>query len=448
MMNSEDEGVPELAHSAFDDRGHGYFESFWFEYRDNAYRFKEANLVVPLSTQPLTEQGVRLRRTTQGISAQPYTYVRDSVEGSKPQGGPTLHLTDDILLRDGILAYPREQFLPMLADQGIVFAAPEDLPKEAADYLLSSPWRGWRLTGWARPAGADTAFMALKHGEQNTLLCLKVAGRNWALSWANEHALPQGKLSMSLTDATGLMMLVPLREAGGQERTHWGRALHISGDDGNGEYFVRQSTWEMDNEGHYMLRFYAHAGQSGMMLFQYGSVTYLELPGGDLPVEDATPRDLQHFTMERLPDPYHPRGSRDAAVVNNPNPEDRLNLRKEPRADADMIGRYYNGTPVLILEDQGGDWVKVWIGWDRQGYMMRKFLAFGADTAAVKPAMPTYTMRDAWSLYYEPYPESHVKTRFQGGEIIEVMGLMAGWWHVRLTDDHQTIGFIPEVEKL
>lgn len=450
VMNSEEPGMPELAHSAFDTSGKGFFESFWFEYHDGTYRFKVANLVVPLPGLPLREQGVLLGRTAQGISAQRYTYVRDSAEGRKPFGEAALHTTGDILLRDGILVYPREEFLPMLAEQGILFGAPKDLPQDAAAILFSSPWSGWRLTGWAQPGGGDTGFMAVRHGERNVLICLKQKDGAWTLQWVNEHALPHGALTMSLSDATGTMMLVPQRDAAGRERTHYGRALAIAGDDGNGEYPVRQSIWEMDDAGRYLLRFYAHEGQSGMMSFEAGSRTYLELPQGDLRMEDATPRDLEYFTMAHLPEPYPPAipGGRAIALVNNPDPKDRLNLRKAPWTDADMIGRYYNGTPVSILEDSGGDWVKVWIGWDRQGYMMRKFLAFGQDIRGVQPAMPTYAMDKAWNLYYEPFPASHVKASYQGGQVIQVMGLMAGWWHVRLLDEPETIGFIPEIEPL
>lgn len=113
-----------------------------------------------------------------------------------------------------------------------------------------------------------------------------------------------------------------------------------------------------------------------------------------------------------------------------------------------MIGRYYSGTPVSVLEDDGGDWVKVWIGWDRKGYMMRRFLAFGAEGEQVGSAMPFYDMEDAWQLYYEPFQASHVKASYAGGQRIQVMGLMDGWWHVRLADQPDVIGFIPELEPL
>ena len=42
----------------------------------------------------------------------------------------------------------------------------------------------------------------------------------------------------------------------------------------------------------------------------------------------------------------------DWATVSNPNPADRLHLRAEPSRDAASLGKYYNGTPVQVLEQQ------------------------------------------------------------------------------------------------
>lgn len=77
----------------------------------------------------------------------------------------------------------------------------------------------------------------------------------------------------------------------------------------------------------------------------------------------------------------------DWAVVNNPNPEDRLHLRMEPNRSAKSLGKYYNGTPVHILQEKG-DWVKVDV-FGVQGWMMKKYLAFGNDQNRVANIMPT-----------------------------------------------------------
>ena len=65
-------------------------------------------------------------------------------------------------------------------------------------------------------------------------------------------------------------------------------------------------------------------------------------------------------------------------MVNNPNPADRLHLRVSPERGATSLGKFYNGTPVRVLEERG-DWVQVEIGLDGNltGWMMKKYLAFG-----------------------------------------------------------------------
>lgn len=72
------------------------------------------------------------------------------------------------------------------------------------------------------------------------------------------------------------------------------------------------------------------------------------------------------------------------AVVNNPNPKDRLHLRVRPNRDSDSLGKFYTGTPVLVLERKG-DWACVRLG-HLEGWMMRQFLAEGKDRERIRPA--------------------------------------------------------------
>ncbi|MDR3051441.1 MAG: SH3 domain-containing protein [Oscillospiraceae bacterium] len=140
------------------------------------------------------------------------------------------------------------------------------------------------------------------------------------------------------------------------------------------------------------------------------------------------------------------------AVVNNPNPKDRLNLRVRPDARAEYLGKYYNGTELYVApdhsQDGGPDWVRVDPGNGRMGYMMRRFLAFGEAGDAVAPAMPAYTMPgQPWQLLIAPFDESHAKADFVfvGGESIRVMGVVNGWWHVQCGT---ATGFIRQLEPL
>ncbi|MBQ9299381.1 MAG: SH3 domain-containing protein [Clostridia bacterium] len=89
------------------------------------------------------------------------------------------------------------------------------------------------------------------------------------------------------------------------------------------------------------------------------------------------------------------------AVVNNPNPADRLNLRTQAATSADSYGKFYNGTPVRVL-DTRGDWCQVLIGKDGlTGWMVRKYLAFDTRASAVEPAFP-------WLMVKEGYEDQDI----------------------------------------
>jgi len=81
------------------------------------------------------------------------------------------------------------------------------------------------------------------------------------------------------------------------------------------------------------------------------------------------------------------------ALVKSDKPTDRLHLRTSPSTNAESIGRYYSGTPVRILEDQG-EWAKVSVA-GIQGYMMKKFLTFGQDMLNVERWFPSKYLVEA-----------------------------------------------------
>lgn len=89
------------------------------------------------------------------------------------------------------------------------------------------------------------------------------------------------------------------------------------------------------------------------------------------------------------------------AVVSNPNPADRLNLRVRADRSADSYGKFYNGTPVRVLKTSG-DWCKVQVGEDGlTGWMVKEYLAFGDQTGAVEPAFP-------WRMVKEGYEDQDI----------------------------------------
>jgi uncharacterized protein YgiM (DUF1202 family) len=123
-----------------------------------------------------------------------------------------------------------------------------------------------------------------------------------------------------------------------------------------------------------------------------------------------------------------------AAVVNNPNPSDRLNLRVGPSSDADSLGRYYNGTAVTIIEYTSETWAKVRISAGQggiEGYAMRQYLS--TDGSYIASAIPTYyvntsrlVMRTSRSTSSAPMGS------YKRGTAVEILGYGETWHHVRV----------------
>ena len=126
--------------------------------------------------------------------------------------------------------------------------------------------------------------------------------------------------------------------------------------------------------------------------------------------------------------------------VSNPNPADRLHLRTQPRQGAVSLGKYYNGTPLRYLGEEGG-WLKVHIGGDEgglEGYMDKGFVTAGSGG---KSAMPEYIpTSSAWELYDQP--SENGSFRMCGyGEPYVLMGFTDSWWHIA-TQDGRLTGFV------
>ncbi len=101
-----------------------------------------------------------------------------------------------------------------------------------------------------------------------------------------------------------------------------------------------------------------------------------------------------YFPTEPVPD------TSGWAVVNNPDPADRLHLRVSADRASRSLGKFYNGTPVQVLS-RGKTWTKVRVGLGetaRVGWMMTKYLAFGDDMQQVDRAFPDLIFREE----YEP----------------------------------------------
>ena len=125
------------------------------------------------------------------------------------------------------------------------------------------------------------------------------------------------------------------------------------------------------------------------------------------------------------------------AVVNNPDPADRLNLRAAPDTDAVSLGKYYNGVSVDVLECLEDGWLRVRVA-GVDGYMLSKYLAFGDAAAAVVSACPAYWVSnpdpaDRLNLRETPSRDARSLGRYGNGTQVTVLGIAGdAWFHVQV----------------
>ena len=139
------------------------------------------------------------------------------------------------------------------------------------------------------------------------------------------------------------------------------------------------------------------------------------------------------------------------ALVNNPNPADRLHLRAEPDQRSYSYGKFYNRTPVLVLE-RGNTWTKVQIGRGENamtGYMMTKFLVFDEnEKAALACAFPQMDLKEEYrsgglNMYAEPRGSTVTDRRFMQESNDFIIGVSGDEWYVVLRADG-AVGYVPQ----
>lgn len=130
------------------------------------------------------------------------------------------------------------------------------------------------------------------------------------------------------------------------------------------------------------------------------------------------------------------------AVVNNPNPADRLNLREAPSQDAYSLGKYYNGVAVQVLETEG-DWARVCVG-GTVGYMMRRYLADPQETASL-PVAPVAEVRNPHAqvqwLLSGTGNDMELIVQIPNGAAVTLLGVAGEYVHVQYVG---VAGYLPE----
>ena len=156
---------------------------------------------------------------------------------------------------------------------------------------------------------------------------------------------------------------------------------------------------------------------------------------GDHPWTDIARIDWNSLAMTLEDALEYLDGSR-CATPDNPDPEDRLNLRERPDRNSASLGKFYNGTYVEVLE-KGGEWTYVRIG-GQEGYMMTRYLAFGEEMHSVVPAPSLIRMPAV------PVAEV-IRRTADGGYITENLpiSMSADWLFVGTKDGQRYIVWDP-----
>lgn len=169
-------------------------------------------------------------------------------------------------------------------------------------------------------------------------------------------------------------------------------------------------------------------------LFRVGENWILEESGAPALVGDHPWSDITTIDWNTLPASYEEAllqvDHSGWALVTNPNPADRLNLRAQPDKKSTSLGKYYSGAPVRILENRG-EWARVEI-LGVEGWMMTQYLAIGEEMKNVEFAGPwLQTMESGSMLHAEPNEEAALGVEYGNSRAMKVIGIVdETWYHV------------------
>jgi len=172
----------------------------------------------------------------------------------------------------------------------------------------------------------------------------------------------------------------------------------------------------------------------GKSLFRVGSNWVFEESGVPALVGDHPWSDITVIDWSSLPESYEDALSQvdhtNWALVCNPDPQDRLNLRTKPDKKSTSLGKYYNGAPVRILEHKG-EWARVDI-LGVNGWMMTEYLAMGNEMKTVTYAGPQLqTVEGGAMLHAAPNEEAAVASMEAGFASMQIIGIVnEQWYHV------------------
>lgn len=132
------------------------------------------------------------------------------------------------------------------------------------------------------------------------------------------------------------------------------------------------------------------------------------------------------------------------ATPDNSDPRDRLHLRAGPGKGSKSLGKYYNGTPVRVL-DRGETWTKVQIG-SATGYMMTDYLLFGDPVNTRSTAL--FGKTNVHPMTEILWEDSEKPVKIPGNEVagLLITGVIGNEWYLVWEPDTNRHGRIRQSE--
>lgn len=163
-------------------------------------------------------------------------------------------------------------------------------------------------------------------------------------------------------------------------------------------------------------------GQVGFMSTDYLRSGHIRLSDGEVLCQKAagsssstTPAPSQQATY---------------AVVNNPNPSDKLNLRSRASTKGQSLGKYSNGTVVTMIS-QGEQWCKVKTPDGKTGYMMTDYLSIPTSGSSSATRIVRHPQGTYVNLRSSGSKTARVLVQVPHGSTVVVLSSGKTWTKVR-----------------
>ena len=355
-----------------------------------------------------------------------------------------------VCVRDGYLTYDKRKYDKLenpTDSSGLdqLMPIPVSPEFESSMRLAAFDIASVSADGWIIPAAQGICDGLLEDGDtllqvdvqsENILMLVRKADGTKRLRIAGEWDAQKNNFSV---EETG-----PIPEDASMDEFHMWDGVLFLGNDGRSYNFTRSAkgSWILNSiqeQTDYLIG-YNYVSTGVPLPYRNNGLVYGEAPWETdiLKLDFSTLPRSRSEALAALDQSCY-------AYVNNPNPADRLHLRAKPQKSAASLGKFYNRTPVYVIERQK-EWSFVRIGNADgdclEGWMMNQFLAFGDEKESVECAFPQLHMvDDETPLFHQPkYGEQAFITIGKSNQNYCLIGVVGDEWYIVMTRDG-TVGY-------